>query len=289
MGLDVEQSTRVSPMKRRGTFSHQTGAIDAQPTARTPIPAARLRTVLVDDVEDIRALLRLVMEQDGRFEVVGEAADGRQAIALVTVHQPDVVVLDLTMPIMDGLTALPTLRQAAPGVRVVILSSFPVDQMGRAAEQAGAVGYLEKGRNVPTLAADIHRLATVLEAVEAVLEKELPAEPRSAGRAREAVTSALVTEVPDAALDTLVLLTSELVTNVVAHARTACHLGVELFPDVVRVSVTDEDDRPLRPRHASNDAESGRGLGLVAMLSSNWGIITRERGKTVWFEVPRGA
>ncbi|MCU1376136.1 MAG: response regulator receiver [Actinomycetia bacterium] len=248
----------------------------------------RLRTLLVDDVEDIRTLLRLLMEQDGRFEVVGEAADGEEAIVLAARYQPDVVVLDLAMPVMDGLTALPALRQAAPGVRVVILSGFPADQMGPAAEQAGAVGYLEKGRNVPTLAADIHRLAGVLEAVEAVLQRELPAEPRSAGRAREAVTSALITEVPDAALDTLVLLTSELVTNVVAHASSSCHLAVELFRDVVRVSVSDEDDRPLQPRPAGDDAESGRGLNLVEMLSSNWGVITREQGKTVWFEVPRG-
>jgi anti-sigma regulatory factor (Ser/Thr protein kinase) len=86
-----------------------------------------------------------------------------------------------------------------------------------------------------------------------------------------------------------VLLTSELVTNVVAHARSSCHLGVELFPDVVRVSVSDQDDRPLQRRHTSDDAESGRGLALVEMLSSNWGVIARERGKTVWFEVPRGA
>jgi DNA-binding NarL/FixJ family response regulator len=250
--------------------------------------AARLRTILVDDVEDIRVLLRLLMEQDGRFDVVGEGTDGEEAIALAAEHQPDVAVLDLAMPVMDGLTALPALRQTSPGTRVVILSGFPVHQMGAAAERAGAVGYLEKGQNVPTLAADIHRLVGVLAAVEAVLRKELPPEPRSAGQAREAVTSALITEVPDAALDTLVLLTSELVTNVVAHARTSCHLGVELLPNAVRVSVSDGDERPIRPRLPGDDAESGRGLGLVEALSSNWGVIAGERGKTVWFEVPRG-
>jgi len=249
--------------------------------------ADRLRTLLVDDVEDIRALLRILMEQDGRFEIVAEAADGEQAIALAREHHPDVVVLDLAMPVMDGLTALPALRMAAPGVRVVILSGFPVDQMGPAAEEAGAVGYLEKGRSVQTLAADIHELATVLRAVETVLERHLPAEPRSAGDAREAVTSALITEVDDGPLDTLVLLTSELVTNVVAHARTSCHLGVELFPDVVRVSVSDESVVPLAPRRADDHAESGRGLALVETLSSNWGIVNRATGKTVWFEVAR--
>lgn len=246
-----------------------------------------LRTLLVDDVEDIRVLLRMLMQRDGRFDVVAEASDGQQAIDLAREHRPEVVVLDLAMPVMDGLTALPELRRASPGVRVVILSGFPVDQMGPAAQRAGAVGYLEKGRSVATLAADIHALVAVLEAVETVLQKELPAEARSAGAARQAVTSALITDVGDTALDTLVLLTSELVTNVVAHARTSCHLGVELLPDVVRVSVSDESGIALAPRTADQHAESGRGLALVESLSLNWGVITRDTGKTVWFEVAR--
>jgi DNA-binding NarL/FixJ family response regulator len=250
---------------------------------------AKLRTLLVDDVEDIRTLLRLLMEQDGRFDVVAEASNGEEAIELAGRHRPDVVVLDLAMPVMDGLTALPALRQELPDVRVVILSGFPVDQMGPTASEAGAVGYLEKGRNIRSLAVDIYELAGVLEAVESVLERELPAEPKSAAQARAAVTSALITDVTDGALDTLVLLTSELVTNVVAHARTTCHLGVELFPDVVRVSVSDESPAPVAPRNAAEDDESGRGLSLVETLSSNWGIVTRPSGKTIWFEVPRHA
>lgn len=248
-----------------------------------------LRTLLVDDVEDIRALLRILMDQDGRFDVVAEAADGESAITMAEEHRPDVVVLDLAMPIMDGLTALPALRAASPGVRVVILSGFPVEQMGPAARQAGAVGYLEKGRNVQSLARDIHELAAVLAAVEAVLERELPADPRSASEARRALTSALITSVDDAALDTLVLLTSELVTNVVAHAGTSCHLGVELLPDAVRVSVSDDSGVPLAPRQAGSDAESGRGLALVEGLSRSWGVVNRPTGKTVWFEVARTA
>ena len=249
--------------------------------------ATKLRTLLVDDVEDIRALLRLLMEQDGRFDIVAEASNGEEALALAERHQPNVVVLDLAMPVMDGLTAIPGLRAIVPDVRVVILSGFPAHQMGSATADAGAVGYIEKGRNIRSLAADIHELASVLQAVESVLERELPPEALSAGRAREAVTSALISDLDDTSLDTLVLLTSELVTNVVAHARTNCHLGVELFPDVVRVSVSDESGTPLQPRTATLEEESGRGLSLVETLSSNWGIITRTTGKTVWFEMPR--
>jgi DNA-binding NarL/FixJ family response regulator len=248
-----------------------------------------LRTVLVDDVEDLRALLRVLLLQDGRFEIVGEASNGQEAIELARRLQPDVVVLDLAMPIMDGLTALPGLREAAPQTRTVVLSGLPVEEMGTAASDAGAVGYLEKGRDIPSLASDIFELAAVLDLVEWVLDRELPAEPLSASQARDAVTNALITTVSDTSLDTLVLLTSELVTNVVTHARSRCHLGVELFDEVVRVSVTDESGVPLEVRSVGSDSESGRGLALVEMLSSNWGVVNRTAGKTVWFEVPRVA
>jgi DNA-binding NarL/FixJ family response regulator len=248
-----------------------------------------LRTVLVDDVEDLRALLRVLLLQDGRFEIVGEASNGQEAIELARRLQPDVVVLDLAMPIMDGLTALPGLREAAPQTRTVVLSGLPVEEMGTAASDAGAVGYLEKGRDIPSLSSDIFELAAVLDLVEWVLDRELPAEPLSASQARDAVTNALITTVSDTSLDTLVLLTSELVTNVVTHARSRCHLGVELFDEVVRVSVTDESGVPLEVRSVGSDSESGRGLALVEMLSSNWGVVNRTAGKTVWFEVPRVA
>jgi DNA-binding NarL/FixJ family response regulator len=248
-----------------------------------------LRTVLVDDVEDLRALLRVLLAQDGRFDIVGEATNGEEAIDVVGRLQPDVVVLDLAMPIMDGLTALPALRKAAPNARIVVLSGLPIEDSGPAAVDAGAVGYIEKGRDIPSLADDIFDLASVLRLVEWVLDRQLPAEPLSASQAREAVTNALISDVSDTSLDTLVLLTSELVTNVVTHARSDCHLGVELFPDIVRVSVTDESGTPLQIRRADTESESGRGLALVEMLSSNWGVVNRRWGKTVWFEVPRRA
>ena len=248
---------------------------------------SRLRTLLVDDVEDMRALLRVLMEQDGRFDIVGEASDGEQAIDLVRTEQPDLVILDLAMPVMDGLTALPGIREVATDIRVVVLSGFPAQEMSEAAVAAGAVGYLEKGRNVRSLARDIWDLATVLGAVNAVLSRSLPAEAMSAGVAREAVTSALIAEVNDSALDTLVLLTSELVTNAVAHAQSDCHLAVELFPDAVRVSVSDNDPTPVEPKAAEEHDESGRGLALVETLSARWGVDPHSRGKTIWFEVPR--
>lgn len=109
--------------------------------------AGRRRTLLVDDAEDLRYLVRLVLERSGRYEVVAEASDGREAIASATAHRDDLdlVLLDLSMPHMDGLEALPHLRRVAPGVRVVVLSGFAEAGTAEAARLAGADLYLQKG------------------------------------------------------------------------------------------------------------------------------------------------
>lgn len=101
------------------------------------------RIVIVDDTVDMRMLVRLQLELRGGFEVVGEAGDGRAAIDLVTAEKPDAVVLDLNMPIMNGLEALPRLRAEAPDAKVVVFSSggfAPADD----ALRAGAHAYVSK-------------------------------------------------------------------------------------------------------------------------------------------------
>jgi signal transduction histidine kinase/ActR/RegA family two-component response regulator len=107
----------------------------------------RLRTVLVDDTPDIRLLLRAALEGSGRFTVVAEAGDGAAGVRAVGAAQPDVVLLDLAMPLLDGLEALPLIRAAAPGARVVVLSGFESATMRRRAHAAGAHVYLQKGIN----------------------------------------------------------------------------------------------------------------------------------------------
>lgn len=103
------------------------------------------RVLVVDDVRDLRMLLRMALEHDGSFQVVAEAADGVQAIEQARAHQPDLVVLDLSMPVLDGLEALPGILEAAPAARVVVLSGFESARMRDHALAAGAVAYLEKG------------------------------------------------------------------------------------------------------------------------------------------------
>ncbi len=105
----------------------------------------RARIVVVDDNDDVRRLLRAQIERLDAYDVVGEAADGLEAVQVIAALQPDVVFLDLAMPVMDGLEALPQIRERAPGSRVIVLSSYEESAYGRKAHEAGAVKYVEKG------------------------------------------------------------------------------------------------------------------------------------------------
>lgn len=101
--------------------------------------------VVIDDTPDLRLLLRMVLEISDRYTVVGEAGDGAAGIEIVQEWQPDVVLLDLAMPIMDGLEALPGIRDACPNAQIVVLSGFEADRMAGQAIERGAAGYLQKG------------------------------------------------------------------------------------------------------------------------------------------------
>lgn len=105
----------------------------------------RVRTLLVDDAVELRVLIRRALEASGRYEVVGEAGDGLEAIELAALLRPDLVLLDLSMPRMDGLEALPALREASPAAAVVVLSGHAQELAAESALAAGAVAYLEKG------------------------------------------------------------------------------------------------------------------------------------------------
>ena len=103
------------------------------------------RVVVVDDVADIRWLLRAALNADGRFEVVGEAGDGREGVEVVTLTHPHVAVIDLRMPRMDGLEAAAEIAQVSPETRVVIFSAVGEAAVAAAAQAAGVVGFVKKG------------------------------------------------------------------------------------------------------------------------------------------------
>ena len=103
-------------------------------------------TVFVaDDVPELRELIRFGLEEDADFAVVGEAADGRGAIEGVELHAPHAVVLDLSMPDVDGFQAVLEIRSRRPEVAIIVLSGFAADRMRRRVMKQGADGYVEKG------------------------------------------------------------------------------------------------------------------------------------------------
>ncbi len=103
-----------------------------------------VRVLVVDDTPALRMLMRAVLD-DTDFEVVGEAGDGLTAISLAAELRPDLVLLDLAMPVMDGLEALPRLRTEVPSAKVVIVSGFERRAMERQVTEAGADAYVQKG------------------------------------------------------------------------------------------------------------------------------------------------
>jgi len=111
-----------------------------------------IRVLVVDDSAEVRRLLIAIFECSGEdWDVVGEAENGREAIEMAATTEPDLVLLDLCMPDLDGLDALPQILAAAPGTTVVVLSGFPQVSAGTAAVGAGASLYLEKDALVATL------------------------------------------------------------------------------------------------------------------------------------------
>lgn len=121
-----------------------------------------MRVAIVDDSEEVRQVFRAALEA-GAFEVCAEAADGRAAVALAERIKPDIMLLDLSMPDMSGLEALPLIRAASPATRVVVLSGFGRRRYAQQASDLGASGFLEKHHPVDSLCA---RLREVLRSAD---------------------------------------------------------------------------------------------------------------------------
>ncbi|MBX9424173.1 response regulator transcription factor [Streptomyces lateritius] len=103
-----------------------------------------IRVVIADDEPLIRAGIRMILTSDPEIEVVGEAADGRAAVEAARTHAADVVLLDIQMPVLDGLSALPELRRAAPRARVIVLTTFGERENVLRALEHGGAGFLLK-------------------------------------------------------------------------------------------------------------------------------------------------
>ena len=119
-----------------------------------------IRVFLCDDVQAFRALMRFVLEENPDITVVGEAADGRAGVDGVAREKPDVVLLDLSMPVLDGLEAIPLMLDVSPGTQIIGLSGFTADRMAETMIAQGAVAYFEKGADLEDIAQTIRDLGT---------------------------------------------------------------------------------------------------------------------------------
>src|SRR3954452_690800 len=171
-----------------GSRSTPRPAAEPRSSWRWPRVAESIRVMLVDDHAVVREGLRTFLELQDWIEVVGEAEDGRQAIAEAERLNPDVILMDLVMPVMDGVGAMRELRQKLPDARVIVLTSFAQDDRLLPAIQAGAAGYLLKNVQPKELA----RAVRAAHAGEALLD------PVVAARLVEAIAQPSQHAEPDA-------------------------------------------------------------------------------------------
>lgn len=113
--------------------------------------ATPIRVLVVDDDADTRRLVKICLSMEAGFTVVGEAGDGSSAVEVAKSCQPDVVLLDLEMPGMNGLDAIPALRQAVPDTKIAVLSAFPDPFTLGDALSRGADTYLDKAMGLAEL------------------------------------------------------------------------------------------------------------------------------------------
>jgi DNA-binding NarL/FixJ family response regulator len=122
--------------------------------------ADRVRVVIADDQRLFAEALEAILSTDGRIAVVGRASDGRAAVELVEAERPDVVLMDIAMPVLDGIAATEQIRAQVPATRVVVLTGSQAPQDISRARAAGAAGYVTKDQ----IAGDLVR--AILDAAE---------------------------------------------------------------------------------------------------------------------------
>ncbi|MCW2924157.1 MAG: two-component response regulator [Thermoleophilia bacterium] len=126
---------------------------------------APIRILLCDDAEPLRALYRIVFDAEDDFTVAGEAADGAAGVEAARTLQPEVVLLDIAMPVMDGLEAIPGIRAAAPDATIVMCTAMVDPRIRARALELGATDFVEKGADPRDLVATVRAAAAAREAM----------------------------------------------------------------------------------------------------------------------------
>jgi DNA-binding NarL/FixJ family response regulator len=152
-----------------------------------------IRVLVADDQALVRAGVRMLLQATGDMEVVGEAEDGAEAVRLAERHLPDVILMDLRMPRVDGLEAIRRVLAARPGARIVVLTTFAEDGNVYAALRAGAVGFLVKDDDPERMVEAVRRAAAgeqllAPSVLRRVVERFLAAEEQAAPAAPPGLT-----------------------------------------------------------------------------------------------------
>ncbi len=143
-----------------------------------------IRVLIVDDHPVVREGLAAVLEQRGEFAIVGQVSSAEEALERAVLVNPDIVLLDLELPGMSGVEAIPSLLQAAPGAKVIVFTAYDTDERVFGAIQAGAKGYLLKGAPADEIASAIsvvHKGASALDPRVASKVLARVANPRGGG------------------------------------------------------------------------------------------------------------
>jgi DNA-binding NarL/FixJ family response regulator len=165
-----------------------------------------VRALLADDQPLVRSGLRRILTARRGVEVVAEAADGAEAVALAAQHLPDVVVMDVRMPVMDGVTAVRALRETGSTVPVLVLTTYDDDEVLAAALRAGAAGFLTKAAPAEDLLRAVKEVAVGAAWLEPGITARVLADYR--GRSAEAAPTGrpLVDRLTDREREVLVLM-----------------------------------------------------------------------------------
>ncbi|SEH03416.1 DNA-binding response regulator, NarL/FixJ family, contains REC and HTH domains [Nonomuraea solani] len=152
-----------------------------------------IRVLVADDQALVRAGVRMLLQATGDMEVVGEADDGAEAVRLAERHLPDVILMDLRMPRVDGLEAIRRVLAARPGARIVVLTTFAEDGNVYAALRAGAVGFLVKDDDPERMVDAVRRAAAgeqllAPSVLRRVVERFLAAEEQATPSAPQGLT-----------------------------------------------------------------------------------------------------